>query len=536
MPYLSAVVSQTIVSKHEKTSAPLSLASEVPMPPQTPRTLNAWIKLLGNIRLPVPRLAHERVSSAINDGSRSLRDIAERMQDSPALVLSVIREANMTASNELVEPAESLEIAINRLGLKRTAELLRSLPTMEADDIPAALRQLQLISLHASQQANGLFAARLARLWHEIHWGSLLFLSPLWPLAISHPKLLEEWELRVIHKNEPAARVELELFGIRLLELCQALAELWRLPVWIIQGYRLLQNERRQLVRVMHIARHRELGLQQQQELDQDPELRRWLNHPANTIVLANGLALSAQQAWDTPHNTRWQYLTSLYLQMPLGDLQQQIHQQAVISAHDHAGPGIWHPATALLWPWNERRVHKGLVPAPAPTAHDLKRWRKFCTDLLAEPSHFNNAMELTNWARDALVACGMSRVMMLMTDKAMSQLRVHQIAGLPQPSAQLTITIDHSTLIQHLTRQAGEVRITLENHDLYWPKLPASLRTLFRGDNLLARSLVSNGRVIMVVIADQGGGPFSEITVQAFGKTVQCIERALAIFSKRSR
>ncbi len=250
------------------------------MPPQTPRTLQAWIKLLNSIRLPVARLAHERVSSAINDSNRSLREISERMQDSPALVLSVIREANMAVSNELVEPAESLEIAINRLGLKRTGELLRSLPAVEADDLPVALRQLQMISLHASQQANGLFAARLARLWQEIHWGSLLFLSPLWPLAISHPKLLEEWELRVIHKREPVAKVELELFGIRLLELCQAMAELWRLPLWIIQGYRLLQNERRQLVRVMHIARHRELGLQQQQELDSDPELRRWLNQP----------------------------------------------------------------------------------------------------------------------------------------------------------------------------------------------------------------------------------------------------------------
>jgi HD-like signal output (HDOD) protein len=506
------------------------------MPPQTPRTLQAWIKLLNSIRLPVPRLAHERVSSAINDSNRSMREISERMQDSPALVLSVIREANMAVSNELVEPAESLEIAINRLGLKRTGELLRSLPALDPTELPVALRQLQMISLHASQQASGLFAARLARLWQEIHWGSLLFLSPLWPLAISHPKLLEEWELRVIHKNEPVAKVELELFGIRLLELCQAMAELWRLPQWIIQGYRLLQNERRQLVRVMHIARHRELGLQQQQELDSDPELRRWLNQPANTVLLANGLALSAQQAWDTPHNTRWQYLTCLYLQMPLGDLQQQVHQQAVLSAQNHAGPGIWHPATALLWPWDQRRVHKGMVAAPAPSAHDLKRWSKFCTELLAEPSRFNNAMELTHWARDALVASGMSRIMMLMTDKTMSQLRVHQIVGLPEPSAQLTLNIDHSTLLQHLTRQAGQIRITLENHDQYWSKLPASLRTLFRGDNLLARSLVSNGRVVMIVLADQGGGPFSEITVQAFGKTAQCIERALTTFSNRSR
>jgi hypothetical protein len=176
------------------------------------------------------------------------------------------------------------------------------------------------------------------------------------------------------------------------------------------------------------------------------------------------------------------------------------------------------------------------LLPAAPPTTKALARWRKFCTELLVEPSRFNNAMHLTSWARDALVACGMQRIMMLMTDKAMTQLRVHQIAGLPEPSAQLLLNIDHSTLLQQLTRQAGEVRVSLENHDLYWPMLPASLRSLFRGDNLLARSLVINGRVAMVLLADQGGGPFSEITVQAFGKTAQCIERALSTFSNRSR
>ena len=41
---------------------------------------------------------------------------------------------------------------------------------------------------------------------------------------------------------------------------------------------------------------------------------------------------------------------------------------------------------------------------------------------------------------------------------------------------------------------------------------------------------------MIMLVVADQGGGPFSEITVQAFGKTAQCIEKALHSFSHRGQ
>lgn len=209
---------------------------ESKIPTQNPRTLDAWVKLLDGVRLPVPKHSHDRVMSAINDYRRSLREIAELMQDSPALVLSVMREANHPANASQAEPAESLEIALNRLGLARSKELLNRLPALPDADIPPVLRQFLMISQHAAQQASGLFASRLARLWQEIHWGSLLFLSPLWPMALTCPALLDAWELRVIHKGEDAAQVEEELFGVRIMALCQAVAEQWRLPQWVTQA------------------------------------------------------------------------------------------------------------------------------------------------------------------------------------------------------------------------------------------------------------------------------------------------------------
>lgn len=218
------------------------------------------------------------------------------MQSSPALVLSVMREANSHTHGSLAEPAENLEVALNRLGLKRAEELLARLPSVPANEIPVALRQLLLISQHASQQANGLFGSRLARLWQDIHWGSLLFLSPLWPMAVAYPKLLEEWELRVIHKGQSAREVERELFGVRLLDLCVGLTEAWHLPIWVCQGYTLLMSEQRLLVKALHIAREDD-PLRHQQLLDAEPNLRRWLNQPANTVLLANGLAMSAQES-----------------------------------------------------------------------------------------------------------------------------------------------------------------------------------------------------------------------------------------------
>ena len=510
------------------------MANETNVPTPKPTTLEGWIKLLDGVRLPVPQASHDSVCKAIRDSRSSLRDIAELMQDSPALALSVIREANRHTHGSMTEPAENLEVAINRLGLKRTEELLERLPAELQSQIPVALRQLQLISQHATQQANGFFAGRLARLWQDIHWGSLLFLSPLWPLALTHPQLLEDWELRVIHKGESARTVEKQLFGVRLLEICQALVDVWRLPIWVQQGYRLLRSEQRELVKVLRIARDIDHPLRQQNRLDDDPTLRRWLNQPANTVLLANGLALAAQQAWDSPHCERWQYLTSLYLQMPMDEVQQQLHQQAANSARQHAMPDLWHPAESLIWPPGANRVHAGLLPAPAPTAEDLATWRKQCAELLLEPSRFTNAMHLTTSARDALVACGMRRVMILMADRTHANLRVHQTAGLPKEVAGLNLAVSQSTVLQRLLAQQAQVRLTPANNAQFSALLPASLRAHFSGEHLLLRSLVNNGRVIMIVVADQGGGPFSEITVQAFGKTAQCIEKALHSFSHR--
>jgi len=507
---------------------------EATVPSQTPQSLDAWVKLLDSVRLPIPQASYERVKAAMADSRRSLRDIAELMQGSPALVLSVMREANHHTNTSLGEPAESLEVALNRLGLARTTALLERLPVLPEHEIAPTLRQLQLVSQHASQQANGLFASRLARLWQEIHWGSLLFLSPLWPLALTHPKLLEDWELRVVHKGESARRVEHELFGVRVLSLCKALAEHWRLPEWVARGYHLLQDERRLLARALHIARDQD-SLHQQQHLDEQPTLRRWFNQPSNTVLLANGLALAAQVGWTTGHVLRWQMLCSLYLQTSLDDVQQMVHQQAAISARKHPCAQLFHPAEALLWPWDQQRLHPGQVAPSPPSAQALGTWRKLCAQLLAEPSPFTNALHLTTQARDALVACGLQRVVLLMTDNQQTVLRVHQLAGLPPEAASLVLSIEHNKLLQRLMSKAAQLRLTPENQAQFSPLLPPGLHALFRSEHLLLRSLSSNGRVVMLLAADQSGKPLADVSVQAFGKTAQCIERALTTFSHRS-
>ncbi len=68
------------------------------------------------------------------------------------------------------------------------------------------------------------------------------------------------------------------------------MAEHWKLPDWIIDTYRRLNDNPEQLVQALHIAGHTEQPLLQQQRLDEQPVLNNWLNRPANTLVFTCGL------------------------------------------------------------------------------------------------------------------------------------------------------------------------------------------------------------------------------------------------------
>ncbi len=498
--------------------------------PPLPRTIPAWIKALDDAPLPAFAGVHGKVRLALRDSSKSMRQIAELIQDSPVLALRFIQEANRGIGDS--QPAESLEVALSRIGLQRAEALLARIPAMEAADMPQPLRQLVLISRHASQQANGLFAARLARLWQDIHWGSLLFLSPAWALIGAYPHLLDSWEQRVLVKGEPASRVERELLGVSLLELCLRLAEHWRLPDWIIQGYRLLGTDRRRLIKALHIAHDNEHPLHQQQMLDADPELRRWLTLPSNTIVLANGLALSSHHSWSGVHSLRWQRLAGLYLQVSLADLQQMVHQQAATSAREIGRTDLWHPAQGLLWPTGTR--FQVLRAAPVASDADLAEWREHCRRLLSEPTPFSNVLQLTATASQALACAGMQRTLVLLFDRKQNRLVAQQSAGLPSDSARLTLTPEQSQIVRRLLEKPAQLRLQPANMAQFSALLPGSLKALFSGEHLLLRSLGIDGRVLMLVVSDQNGAPFSDTTLQTFAKTTQCIERALATFSRR--
>jgi HD-like signal output (HDOD) protein len=504
----------------------------MPKPAHSPRTLTDWLKQLDNQLLPASKDSQQKLRRALADSNCSMRELAELMQDCPALALSVLREANRKSSG-LNEQTESLEAAISRLGLKRTEDLLNHLPALAEQELPKALRQIQLISQHASHQANGLFAGRLARLRQEVQWGSLLFLAPIWNLLAAHPELFEVWEQRVLARGEATAKVEQELLGVPLLNLCLALSEQWRLPEWVTQGYRLLVNDRRLLVKALHIARDNEHPLHQQKSLDADSSLRRWLTQPANSILLANGLALSAHYAWTSPHSLRWQRLTGLFLQLPLDNVQQLLHQNAVNSARQLPDSNLWHPAEALLWPWPTRHLQ---ATVEQPKTAVASEWRQQCAQLLAQPSVFTNVLQLTACANQALQACGMQRVLILLADRNHMRLITQQQSGLDKAAASLSLEPQQSQVLRRLLSAPAQLKLSPSNIAQFSALLPGALKSLFPSEHLLIRSVASNNRVVMLIFADQGGRPLSDASVQGFGKTVQCLERALVSFANRGR
>ena len=501
------------------------------MPIQTPdpQRLASWLQLLEELPLPVPAEQHERVRRALADNRRSLRDIVDLLQDSPTLALAILREANRARMAQ-DNPAESLEVALSRLGLVRAAALLESLPSVPEAQMPPALGQMLLISRHAMQQASGLFASRLARLWQEIHWGSLFILAPVWALATARPDLLEEWQQQVLGEGRASAEVEQELLGMRLLPLCAALAERWRLPEWIGQGLRLLGEDHELLVRALHLAHAESEPLAQQQRLDADPELARWLTRPGNTILLANSLAMAAHQSWGGPHMLRWQRLTALYLQEPLETLQQQVHGLSVQSARKDADPRYWHPAQALLWPWDAHRWQPR-PKAPAAASGSPDQWRRACAELLRSPSPFGNLVQLLDCASDALKACGLGRAALFLADRQQSQLQVRRSFGLAAENESLQLTAASSQLLRKLLERPARLHLHPGNLAEYSAVMPGRLKAALPGEHLLLRSLARGQRVVMLVAADRHGRPIADVQGQAFDKTCQCIERALQQF-----
>ncbi|HAC69138.1 MAG TPA: metal-dependent hydrolase, partial [Pseudomonas sp.] len=205
-----------------------------------------------------------------------------------------------------------------------------------------------------------------------------------------------------------------------------------------------------------------------------------------------------------------------------------------VQDARRHARPGLWHPAEGLLWPPGERRL-RPVPKVQVAGESQAQRWRGLCEQLLHTPSAFATLPQLFDCARQALVACGLPRLLLLTPDRNGQKGNVQLHHGLDDaPGLQLDIA--SHPLLAKLFGSPGQLRIDAGNRTRFAPHLPADLRRLFSNERLWLRSLGFGERVVLLAILDSELEPADPRRTAALDKTFTCIERAIATFANRSR
>ena len=500
-----------------------------------PKPLNEWLAVLDRTALPVRSGQKERVQQIMANPASSLNDIAQVISEAPSIALILFREANRSTSS-LGEPAYRLDMVLQRLGMARCSTLLASLIDESQLPIPSSLRQVWLIGQHANYLANALFAHSMARLWQEIHWSSLLFLSPLWPLLTRHPELLDLWEQRVLGNNEQACLVERELLGVPLIKLCHALARHWSLPQWVIDGYATLGSNRKIMARALYLARLHNQPLEQQQRLDAQKDLNSWLSQPANSIVLANGLALASHNAWGDNHCLRWQRLLSLYLRQPLATVQQNTHQASVEHARQIGPTSLWHPAQGLIWPWHTRRFQPGqALPSTESSSrlveqrNRLVRWRELAQQLIQRPSPFDSSLQLLSHYAAMLQQARFSRVLIAKVQpRNNSLILIHQSNFSFALHTPLPDSINNP-VFRHVLGHRQYLHIGPHNHAKVTGHLSHDLLTTLDSRNLVMGSIWLKDQPLLLVIADNRGKALQESNLKLFSASNRYLERSLA-------
>lgn len=511
---------------------------------------------LNSFVLPIEENQYRRLASLLDNELMGISDLTRELFQVPAAALQICRVAGSIARTKDIDIL-TLEQACNMLGTLRLGGLLRSLPIVEREQMPLPYRQILSISEHALTQAQGLFANRMARLWHEVSLASLLFLAPCWTLIYHRPELFQVWDARHLQREPAEAGIKPWLLDSEhIMSLAQQLAEDWWLPPWILQGYRSLNSSRRLMVKAIHIARDSSHPQQQQALLDADRSLARWLSMPANSLLMANGIALGAHHDWDARHTGRWQQLTALYLGCSLAEAQNASHVNAVQSArsqYPHADHGLWLPAQALLWPIRSR---KRLSPAPALTttepvapiarAHkpggqpDPAEWRQQCLKLLAQPSAFASLTQLLQAALHALNhGLGLKQSWIALYNTRQKQLIIRASQGFAP-----TQTINGLALGECRNSPWAQWLKTAPLHDLgaatsmhEHAPLPAPLKTLLGDTSAQLLPLQHRGQVIGLLgtQALDTAELADEKQRKALLKTAECIYRALISFQTKA-
>ncbi|MGY8811798.1 MAG: hypothetical protein ACKVK5_12275 [Pseudomonadales bacterium] len=519
---------------------------------------NGSTDIIGSLReklnatvLPITPAQRERLLLQLDSDMLSLSELTQEIMSVPVAALHVCRAAGDAARNKDVDIL-TLEQACGLLGTQRLGTLLGNIPVVEADQLPKAYLQLLSISEHAVSQAQGLFSHRIARLWHEMSLATLLFLSPLWVLTYIKPHIFEQWDQLnrgVLPENVSKKQIaETTSMGFLLV---QQVAQDWWLPPWILQGYRSLNTSRRTMVKALHIARNASNPQDQQARLDADRDLYRWLTQPANSLLMASGIALGSHHSWYAIHTLRWQQLSALYLGCSVADVQRINHESAAASAriqHQLTPGQPWLPASSLAWPADysptttepaAKTASKPFTPIP-PAPIRPGRWRQLCLMLSTQPSPFTSLPELLDCALKAMHdGLGSQQCWIALFNGKAQQLVVSAALGFESGQRLIGTKLGNprgsawgNWLISESCHHLNTERVTSLG-----PLLPGSLKTIAPDSAFELVPIIHNNQVLGLLFVCNPGNQqlIDQQRQKALVKTASCALKGLLNFKQRS-
>jgi hypothetical protein len=481
-----------------------------------PRSLEAWLELLGPLQPPVDATVRGKALTLLTQGAGS-GEVARRLALDPAAAMLVFRAANQALARYDRE-AHTLDHAIGLLGAARVQTLLEQAPLLAADHPHAnAYRQVLLRSRHAAQQA--LLWAEGTGLWpaEEVFWSTLVAAAPLWLLWLEAGAACEQLERLRARQGAVSNAQAIELLGCAPAELGAALAQQWLLPEMSRYSWqRKMVGTLRQWVALEHIA-----------HLDEPPvfadkELHELCHRPALVVAAANALAAEADWDWQSRRCLRLLSIAATACRRPLATILANSHQAAAALSREAGDSDLLTPAAKLLGEW--RQAWFWLPPAPAPTA------------ITAQTAAASAAVTPTADSGAAIVASALQRLRVpgaVVGTRAALELALDALqrgAGLQRCAALLvrngselqtvlSIGAEQAPKLrqfrydgrnnQLLTQLLGKpvcLRLNADNRAKFWLHLPEEFRAAIGCEEFLLMAAFTGERPVALLYADNAG------------------------------
>jgi hypothetical protein len=522
-----------------------------------PRSLEAWLELLGPLQPPVDAAVRAKAIALLTQGAGSA-EVARHLALDPAAAMLVFRAANQALARYNRE-AHTLDHAIGLLGAARVQTLLEEAPVLAADRPHAhAYRQMLLRSRHAAQQA--LLWAEGTGLWpaEEVFWSTLVAAAPLWLLWLEAGDACEKLERLRARQGGVGHTQVVELLGCAPMELGAALAQQWLLPEMSRHSWqRKMIGTLRQWVALEQIAHLDEPPVFEQSSAGKSEgksaskELHELCHRPALVVAAANALAAEADWDWQSRRCLRLMSIAATACRRPLATILANGHQVAATLSREAGDSELLTPAARLLGGWRQAWFWQppappapasatagagaGTAPTAAPTADNGATILAHALQRLRVPGAIDGTRAALELVLDALQrGAGLQRCAALLVRNGSELQTVLSIGAEQAPKLrQFRYAGRNNQLLTQLLGKPVCLRLNAGNRAKFWLHLPEEFRTAIGCEEFLLMAAFAGDRPVALLYADNAGtAPVDDRQHQSFKQLSQQLSAHLGRLS----